>query len=443
MSIGVSGRIRSGKSSLLEWLAWAFWKGLEFDVQSAEYGFEQRFTRWVIPKETVIVRDHGSWAWLALSDICKLMVHIPRGAIFEPDERQVKMENITFDYYDPTDLWHTLFDKLATPTAGDYIHVIEFDTFTEHHLILGAQFWRQFIKELSEWKQHHKALKFCFILDEFQMITKRRRAGTQQKELKIESEIITDTIVADFAKYWIRVVVSSNPFKAMDEDLRSQFAYYMLKHLTRTDLKGTPVEEVWRLTRNCAWNQVVVVHNGQPWGYNRFPFKLRVSNSHVHVHVKAPEEGLFLTEPLDSGEMKYARSVAHAIRFYELLHDEGVYVPRIREYVRFSWPDLEKMSGRGPKTLQMWITRWRPLCEDKGLLEPRKRKHEDEPEPLKPMTHTEEFLQESGQESEESSRMTPLSSPVQIAQTNSKSRKGKPLENEAFAEAAVAPEETT
>jgi len=357
----------TGKSSLEEWLALAYHRGIEFDVRPQEEmeTYEKRLVHWVIPKETVVVRDVGSFSWLALAQVEKLKVYIPRGAIFEPDERQVKLRNIEKVEYDPNDLKNTLFNHFVEPDAENYIHVIEYDCFTDDPLLI-ARFWKKTLVELNLWKMDHRPLLLCVILDEFQDVSVASRDSGQPQEMKVLSAIISRTIIRGYRKYNIRLIWSTNPICDMNRSLRNQAAYFMLKQQGQDALKNTgDVQKVWRLTINCAWEQVVVVHNRQPFGYNRFPFELTLSRSDIHVATKPPED--LSVETVNQYEEKFEKSVFHSYLLVRTLRNEGFYL--LGRMHKLPMHEIARMMGyRNPQGLSMWYAKCDRHFKSKGWI---------------------------------------------------------------------------
>lgn len=288
----------------------------------------------IIPKHTVIVRDYGSFSWLALllpPYNLKLRVYVPHGAKFErirgqdPKSAQFTEEhlkNLQILHYNPDDLAE-LMQMMRDDENQGWLHVIEYDCFVKHledWFVHSAKFWRRFILALITEKRAHKnTMPACLILDEWQLVSVSRGPGsTSFKELRKESEVITFNVIADAAKYRIRIIASVNPPKSMDSRWIGQFGYWAFKQLGR-DAHTDDTKVVWRLTRNCAWNQVVIYHNRYPTGFNRFRFHLIPSRSDIDVDYESPKEGLLLIEEPTRGEKELKVFLRHVLAVFEYL----------------------------------------------------------------------------------------------------------------------------
>jgi len=243
----IGGMTGSGKTSLLLLLA-----------------------RMLLGQEVVIARDTGSLEFLDFANRGYMVrAFVPKGCIFKPDPRTVDVSYIKVLEYDPKDLEGTLFPRFADDEAIRAVNLIEFDIFSRSDALV-VEFWKRIIYELPPWKQRRcRKTPFALFLDEFTDISIQRRAGAKlYAEHDVASNLVTRAIRNYFRKNRIRLVAIANPIKALDDILRSQFAYFLFKEMAESDLPDW-ARMVSPLVRTCKMDEVVVL-GGRPRRYARF-----------------------------------------------------------------------------------------------------------------------------------------------------------------------------
>lgn len=352
-------------------------------------------------KQLVISRDPpGSYEFLLFANQpdCKLAVYYPKGCVFKPDGRKIDYSHIDFREFDPQKLEETLFTRFLDSDAQNYMHIIEYDCFTEYNELAIFKFWYSFLSKLVGWKDDNcRELPIAFYSDEFQDITTPRYRGKANKEILELSKKVTNFVIRNFRKGRITLVACFNQIKQVDEHLRSQFTYFMFKYMPIADHVDW-TEHLASYTANCEEDEVILFLNRAPKltaevekkGYfDRIFWPLRPEVPRfkeaetLHVTKKVGSNLLLELQEEDLSERQrlHPRRLARGMK---ILHDRyGV-----------EWREVARIFGLNSPQAAHHYTKSYLTDEEDGEIQRYRVMHEIQPS-KQIVPSTEQFLQES------------------------------------------------